>query len=161
MRKQKKKCNGPCWTQASTRKSRWRLEQASDEVCHGGRREAGHRASLCLSGLASPWQGFWKTRHPKSDIFPYIPHPPLPSATYMWLMDRLLKLFFFFLNNTKIWNQYIFTLALLGLKYTDKSSFLVKLSAIYLFQGMSKTYLEFFWHLAFDSLAQSCQYLQW
>lgn len=40
----------------------------------------GHRgwtgASLCLSGHANPWQGFWKTRHPKSDTFPHIPLPP-------------------------------------------------------------------------------------
>lgn len=86
------KSHGRCWTQASARESRSRLEQASDGVCHRGRRATGTGASLCLSGLASPWQEFWKTRHPKSDTFPYIPLPPLPPATYVWLIDRLPKL---------------------------------------------------------------------
>lgn len=38
-----------------------------------------------------------------------------------------------------------------GLKYTYKSSFLVKLDVIYLLQVMPKTYLEFFWHLALET----------
>lgn len=153
MRKQekKKKCSGSCWTQASARESGSRLEQASDGVCHGWRGVAGNGASLCLSGLARPWQGFWKTRHPKSDTFPYIPLPPLPPATYMWLMDRLLKLLK--KNNIRIWNQYMFIAELSGLRYTYKSSLLVKLYTIYLFQMMPKTYLELFGHLALETLA--------
>lgn len=90
----KKKCDGHCWTQVSARESGSCLEQASDGVCHEGRSATGNSASLCLSGLASPWQGFWKTRHPKSDTFSYIPLPPLPPATYMWLTDKVVKLFF-------------------------------------------------------------------
>lgn len=159
----KKKCNGPCWSQASARESRSRLEQASDGVCHRGRRLAGNGASLCLSGLASPWQGFWKTRHPKSNAFPHIPLPLLPLATYMWLIDRLLRLktYTHATTTTRIWNLYTFIPECLGWKYTYKYSLLVKLCAMYLFQAMSKIFLEFFWHLALESLAYSCQYPQW
>lgn len=71
-----KKMQWTGWIQASARESRSCLEQASDGVCHGGRSAAGSGASLSLSGLASPWQGFWKTRHPKTDTFPHIPLLP-------------------------------------------------------------------------------------
>lgn len=157
--KKKKKSHGPCWTQASARESRSRLEQASDGGCHGGRGETGNGASLCLSGLASPWQEFWKTRHPESDTFPYIPLPPLPPATYVcgwWTDCRSFKT-----NNTRIWNLYLLTPEFLGLEYTYKSNLLSKLDAVDLFQVMPKTYLEFFWYLALESLAYSCQYPGW
>lgn len=115
-----KKCNGPCWTQASARESRSCLEQASDGVCHGEWGAAGNGASLCLSGLASPWQGFWKTRHPKSDTFPYIP-PPSPASSNLHVANGQTETFFF--NNMRIWSQYMFIPELPGLKYTHKSSF--------------------------------------
>lgn len=54
----------------------------------------------------------------------------------------------------------MFTPELLRLKLTHKRHLLVKLYAIYVFQMMPQTYLEFFWHLALESLAYSYQYFQ-
>lgn len=47
----------------------------------------------------------------------------------------------------------MFIAELLGLRYTYKSSLLVKLYTIYLFRMMPKTYLELFGHLALETLA--------
>ena len=41
--------------------------------------------------------------------------PLLPPATYMWLMDKVVKLFFF-LSGTRIWNLCMYIPELLGLK---------------------------------------------
>lgn len=60
-------------------------------------------------------------------------------------------------KTTSIWNQYMFTPELLGLKYTYKSNLLLKLYTMYLFQVIPQTHLEFI--LLSESLAYSCQYL--
>lgn len=85
---------------------------------------------------------------------------PSPASSYLHVANGQTTETLKKKNNTRIWNQCMFIPELLGLKLTYKSRLFVKLHTIYLFQVMPKTYLEFFWRLALESLAYSCQYLQ-